>query len=404
MKIFSKKNVLEEALDRVRYLFDEFDDIVVGMSGGKDSTVVFNLALQVAREKNRLPLKVMWVDQEAEWQGTVDYVKQVMESPDVEPYWYQMPMVITNNASSFERYAYCWRETDKAKWIHPKDPMSIKENTYGTDRFHDLFGKIMAKDFPPNTAKLTGVRAEESPRRAMGLTSFATYKHITWGNRENPKLNQYVFHPIYDWSYTDVWKYINDNNIPYNLVYDEMYRYGVKVREMRISNLHHETAIQSLIMLQEIEPATWLKVSDRIDGANTIKHIKKNSFTCPKELPYMFKSWEEYALYLADHIVQEDEHRDGLYKKIDFLKDRYPDKEINQAFWQTIINTILSSDWDYTKLSNWTQSMDVWSYHAMNKGSFKKYMLNSSKYLTIDQKTKLVEHFSNGGKNERPNQ
>ena len=94
-------------------LFDEFENVVIGMSGGKDSTVVFNLALQVAREKNRLPLAVMWVDQEAEWQGTVDFVTKVMTNKDVKPYWFQMPMVITNNASSFHRYNYCWNEEDK---------------------------------------------------------------------------------------------------------------------------------------------------------------------------------------------------------------------------------------------------------------------------------------------------
>ena len=37
------------------------------MSGGKDSAVLFNLAMTVAKERNRLPLKVFWLDQEAEW-------------------------------------------------------------------------------------------------------------------------------------------------------------------------------------------------------------------------------------------------------------------------------------------------------------------------------------------------
>jgi len=75
MKIYSKQTVYEAALDRIRFIFDEFPNVIVGVSGGKDSTVVFQLALIVAREKNRLPLKTMFLDQEAEWQATIDQIK-----------------------------------------------------------------------------------------------------------------------------------------------------------------------------------------------------------------------------------------------------------------------------------------------------------------------------------------
>jgi hypothetical protein len=57
MKILPEKNVFDAALDRIRYLFDEFPNIVVGMSGGKDSTVAFELAMRVTRERGRLPLE-----------------------------------------------------------------------------------------------------------------------------------------------------------------------------------------------------------------------------------------------------------------------------------------------------------------------------------------------------------
>ena len=66
MRLYSNVTVYEESLKRLRYLFDEFEQVVVGFSGGKDSTVIFNLALIVAREKHRLPLSVMFIDQESE--------------------------------------------------------------------------------------------------------------------------------------------------------------------------------------------------------------------------------------------------------------------------------------------------------------------------------------------------
>ncbi len=409
MKIYSDRTVLDLALDRVRRLFDEFDNIVVGFSGGKDSTVVLHLALQVAKEKNKLPLNVMWIDQEAEWQGTVDYATKVMTRPDVKPYWFQMPMVITNNASSYNRYNYCWKEEDKEKWIHPQHPISIKENKYGTERFHELFEAIMKVEFKDQSAcYLAGVRAEESPKRFVSLTGSLVYKDITWGKRLYRKYNHYTFYPIYDWSYTDVWKFICSNNIEYNRVYNEFYRFGRPVMDMRISNLHHETAIQDLLIVQEIEPDTWNRVAARIDGASSIKHIRKNSFTVPKDLPYMFKDWEEYTLHLANNIIQEDKYRKILINKINQFKDIYNKEPISISFWKAIINTILSSDWDFTKFQNWLMSASVDTFrrfHLNPNGENKekhiwiRSMFNSLNFL-YPEEIKILTNYFQDGKNK----
>ena len=96
---YKENNVFDEALWRIRLVFNTHDDVIVSMSGGKDSTVLFHLALMVAAEKDRLPLKVFWLDQEAEWQHTVDYMESIMRMPDVKPYWYQIPFDFTNSLS-----------------------------------------------------------------------------------------------------------------------------------------------------------------------------------------------------------------------------------------------------------------------------------------------------------------
>src|ERR1035437_6333627 len=172
MKIYKKTTVYEESLERIRFLFSEFETVAVGISGGKDSTVCLELSLKVAKELDRLPLKVMWIDQEAEWQATVDYCAKAFKRPEIEPYWLQMPMVITNNASSYERYAQCWKAGED--WIHPQNPISIKENKYGTDRFHDLFAAFLKVEFPVKTCYISGVRTEETPKRFMSITGGET--------------------------------------------------------------------------------------------------------------------------------------------------------------------------------------------------------------------------------------
>ena len=69
---YTAQNVFEAALDRIRWVYRECDDVIVSMSGGKDSAVIFELAKLVAAELGRLPLKCFWLDQEAEWLATED--------------------------------------------------------------------------------------------------------------------------------------------------------------------------------------------------------------------------------------------------------------------------------------------------------------------------------------------
>ena len=78
MRIYSKATVYEAAIKRIEWLFDEFPNVVVSVSGGKDSTVIFYLTLEVARRRNRLPLNVLFVDQEGEWESTIDNVREIM--------------------------------------------------------------------------------------------------------------------------------------------------------------------------------------------------------------------------------------------------------------------------------------------------------------------------------------
>ena len=49
--IYLENNVFDEAMERLRFIFDNHDDVIVSMSGGKDSTVLFHMALMVARER-----------------------------------------------------------------------------------------------------------------------------------------------------------------------------------------------------------------------------------------------------------------------------------------------------------------------------------------------------------------
>jgi predicted phosphoadenosine phosphosulfate sulfurtransferase len=351
VKIYTSKNVYEAALERIEYLYREFPNVVVSVSGGKDSTVVLHLCIEVARKLGKLPVVARFLDQEAEWRQTVEYMRQIQAMPEVDLRWYQIEFKIFNATSHTDDFLYCWRDGDE--WIRPKEPDAIKENVYGLDRFHDFLEKCLDFEYPDEPAcAISGVRCAESPQRAKGLTSYSTYKHITYGHKDNPKKGHYTFYPIYDWEFSDVWHYIAVNGFPYNKVYDLMYRNGVAPSRMRVSNLTHEVAVNSLKDVQDIDRDTWNDVASRLASANSIKHLKGDALECPDELPFMFDSWPEYRDYLLENLVQDPAARAKMVKKFQQCDEKLVGTVHEESLYRAEIKTIIRNDHFFTGIGN----------------------------------------------------
>ena len=367
MKIFLERNVYDAAIDRIEYLFDEFDEVVVSFSGGKDSTIVYNLCLKVAEAKNKLPLKVMFLDQEAEWKAVIQYVRRVMNDDRVEPHWLQVPIRLFNAASMESPWLHCWAEGEE--WMRPKEPNSIHVNSYGSDRFADMFAKYLKHTFPNNTvAMIGGVRAEESPNRRAGLTNGQTYKHITYGKQQDQKLGHYTFYPVYDWSYKDVWKAIHDNGWDYCTIYNEFYRHGISPMKMRVSNLHHETAVDQLFYLHEMEADTWNALTKRLGGINQAKHMTRKDMFAIKQLPWMFEDWAEYRDYLVDNLIQTEERRDIFRKKFAWMDNKFADMALADERYKSEVLCILANDWHFTKLDNFLGRPETINFLKLKRG------------------------------------
>lgn len=369
MRIYLQKNVLEAGYRRIRWVFQKFPNVVVAFSGGKDSTIILNLALEVAREQKVDRLPVLFIDQEAEWQATIDYVRAVMNDSRVKPYWLQIPIKLFNATSQQDSWLYCWEPG--AEWIRPQEPNSYKKNILGTDRFAKGFSAFPSAYFGHEpVAILGGMRAEESPARLRALTSSNSYQGETWGKRLNPKLQHYTFYPIYDWSYTDVWHAIESHGWAYCSLYDRMYQYGVPLNKMRVSNLHHETATESLTILQELEPQTWNAVTRRLGGINTVGQLQ-DSWYCPKELPWMFASWWEYRDHLLNTIVAP-ENRNHYRKQFQTYDANYSHHQpAMDRLVKVQIGMMLVNDLEGTKLTPFRSVYGSYSLGAGTRGGIR---------------------------------
>lgn len=343
------ENVLDATQKRISYLFDHYDNISLSFSGGKDSTALFHLINEEAKRRDRKFI-LYFHDQEAEYQGTIDFVEWAMKQPNVIPLWYQVPIFMTNAASQQQLFLWAWGEGEQ--WVREKNPIAIHsiENKY-PKRFHkfNLWVGQNLRKLKGKSVSIIGLRAEESPDRRFVM--FGENNELFWLRRKNKPHKAY---PLIDWRYTDVWKYIIDGGFKYNKIYDKMYMLGGNLRYFRVSNLVHEKAFRCLTDLQELEPETYEKLERRLHGVHTAAiYGKENLVYSIKSLPESFKTWKEYKEFLMSSI-----HPD-LKKIFDYQWTRLKDVEDEDCF-KYMVKRILLCDWEGNITSKrWTFGENV---------------------------------------------
>lgn len=363
--------VMDAARERMKWLFDEFDgNVIVSSSGGKDSTIVVELAAEVARATGAGPLKVWWLDQECEFQATVDYQRYMAyERDDIDFYWYQIPFKLENATNLTEQFLNVWGEGEE--WMRPKEKprseggVSIHENTYGEDKWTRILPALSTTDFH-GSVLLDGLRTEESPARRLTCTTRPQYKWCTWSVVDKAPRGPnwvYRFHPVYDWKWQDVWRAIHENGWRYNEHYDHLFTYGVRPAKMRVSNFHHDQALSSLNSLQEIEPETWEKATRRLQGINTYGHLHESQI--PTEVPYMFTGWPEYMHFLIDNLIPTEEGRETFRKQYASLQRAFPEYHENYLA-KNMMRPIVTGDYWGTNVKNY---MVAWRSHEMKAGN-----------------------------------
>lgn len=334
-KTLGTANVVEAAKKRISYLFDNYDNIELSYSGGKDSTVLFHLLNAEAKKRNR-KFNVFFQDQEAEYQGTIDMVDWVMRQPNVNPYWYQVPIFMTNACSSQQMFLWAWGKDEK--WVRPKSDIAITEIKGRYPRRFYKFAYWRNHKFNEEEGKcvcVVGLRAEESPSRRFVM--FGEDSELFWMRRKKEPNKAY---PIIDWSFTDVWKFLCENNLKYNKVYDKMYQLGMPLRTMRVSNLIHEKSYRCLHELQELEPETYQALEDRLQGVHCAAiYSREGLMYSIRKLPKEFETWKQYKDFLLDNI-----HPD-LAKIFRWQWNRFGDTD-DVGACKYMVRRILLADWE----------------------------------------------------------
>jgi len=300
------KNVLEAAKERIKFIFDEFENIIVSISGGKDSTVLAYLALLEANKRGR-KIGLFFLDEEVVYQNTAEQIEYVMNlfPANTNRFWLQIPFKLTNSTSFSEGQLNCWEQSEKKKWMRKRKADNILKKTWSHQTkvvnknkgfgFYDVLYNFELSFL--NTAFLVGLRADESFNRYRTMIKNPGYKEVMWSTKRDG--GNFTFYPLYDWGFHDIWKFIGENNLKYHKFYDFAYKKGRGINEIRVSSLTHEKSFKSIQDLPEFEFETYEKLVNRIQGIAFAQETAKNKKMFQvKVLPQNFKKWCDYRDFL----------------------------------------------------------------------------------------------------------
>jgi len=306
-QVYINKNVLEAGKERISYIFDEFENIIVSISGGKDSTTLAHLALTEAHKRGR-KIGTFFLDEEVVYDSTIKQIEYIMNMypENTNKLWLQIEFNLTNATSLTEPYLICWEAGKHKMWMRSKKSFAIQHKPWDPAK-EIIINKNIGLDFyavlenfqnsRQNTAFLIGLRATESPNRWRAVSKNPGYKNICWSTKL--KNGNRAFYPLYDWNFHDIWKYIYDNKLKYSKIYDYMWKKGMGLQEIRVSSLIHEKSFKALVELPEFEPKTYDRLLKRIKGISVANLYGKDRVAMKvQKLPKNFKSWREYRDFL----------------------------------------------------------------------------------------------------------
>ena len=275
-------NVYEAAQKRLKVIFKEFDNVYVSFSGGKDSGVMLNMAIEhIKKHYPGRKLGVFHIDYEAQYQMTTDYVDlELSKNADIlEVYRICLPVAAQCATSMFRGHWIPWDQDDKKLWVRDMPKESVNESNHEFDwfkkgmwdyDFQERFSLwIHEKNKAKRTACLVGIRTDESLNRWRAIHSDRNtnkFKKHEWTLEMSKGV--YNAYPIYDFTVDDIWVANAQRGWDYNKLYDLFYRAGVPIGKMRVASPFNDSGIENLKLYKVIDPKNWGKMIGRTNGVN----------------------------------------------------------------------------------------------------------------------------------------
>ncbi len=315
-RVYQEANCYDAAVERLDYIFENFERIYVSFSGGKDSGVLLNMVIDYVR-KNNIDIKigVQIMDNEANYEDSMEFMHRIIRAnlDILDVYWCCLPVTLPCTVSSYEIDWQCWGVKDKDRWVRPMptDDYIVNIDNHKFDFFKenmnyevfwDGFAEWYSKGKP--TANLIGIRTMESLNRFRAILNDKKETH--GGKMWTKKNTDHVFncYPIFDWRTEDIWIANAKFEWDYNKLYDMFYKAGVPIHSMRVASPFMSESKSSLNLYRVIDGHTWARLCARVSGANFLatygKQLNYSSFDLPAG-----HTWKSFVKFLLDTLPQK---------------------------------------------------------------------------------------------------
>lgn len=320
MKKYNKKiNVYDAAVERIDFIFKNFERVYLSFSGGKDSGVMLNLTLDYMRKNNiKEKIGIMILDNEANYEYSLEFMHRIIQNNIdlLDVYWCCLPITLPCTVSSYATEWQCWGVRDEKRWIKPmsKEPYIVNmqnhkfdffEEDMNYDEFWDGFGKWYSQG--KKTACLIGIRCDESLNRFRAIMNDKkkTVKGRVWTKQKQMNdPNTFNCYPIYDWGTKDIWIANAKFDWDYNKLYDIFWKAGLTIAQMRVASPFMSESKSSLNLYRVIDPHIWATLCARVQGANFVatygKQLNYNSFKLPEG-----HTWKSFVKFLLNTLPKE---------------------------------------------------------------------------------------------------
>ena len=279
-KKYLEKNVLDAAMERFEIMFKNFDNVYFSVSGGKDSSVMVQLANQVAKKLNK-KFDVLFIDLEAQYRYTIEHIEKLKQLSQIRDFYHiTLPIALRNAVSVLQPKWICWEEESKHLWVRnlPSDSININNCPFEWfkkgeefEQFILQFASWYQKKWQTKVACGIGIRTDESLNRFRTIAfqdKKHTFKNYHWTTKlkiNEKHIDVYNFYPIYDWSTEDIWGAVSKLDLKFNYIYELMYKNGVSIYEQRLCQPYGDDQRKGLDQFKALEYDTWSKVLNRVN-------------------------------------------------------------------------------------------------------------------------------------------
>jgi predicted phosphoadenosine phosphosulfate sulfurtransferase len=311
---------------------------------------------------------------EAQYKHAIEFTERMFNREEVVGWWVCLPIHLRNAVSQFQPHWLCWDKKKQDAWVrqYPRSKYVVNDESY----FPFFRSGMEFEEFVPEfarwfsqgkkTACCVGIRSDESLNRFRTIASEdkITYNGMQWTTKLFPKEEEsgiYNCYPIYDWRVEDIWRANGKFGWDYNKIYDIMHLAGVSLHKQRLCQPYGDDQRQGLYLFKILEPETWAKIVNRVEGANFGNRYTESDRTTlgnyKVNLPegHTYESYAKFLLrtmppYLAEHYQSKIDkflawwEKEGV-KTIPDYDDPKKEAARKVPSWRRICKVLLKNDY-----------------------------------------------------------